>query len=119
MTEQERAEWQQRLQAAVAETLRRRAQRRQQRQDLNAARAAGLRQRHHQKLHREDQPMTPAEQTAVEFDIRRRERAELDRAIARYCLHPHPELIKAIHAYATACARAAVAVVREVQAEKA
>lgn len=62
--------------------------------------------------------MTPAEQTAVEFDIRRRERAELDRALVRHCLSPHPELRKAIEAYAVACARAAVAVTREVQAGK-
>ena len=60
--------------------------------------------------------MTPEEQTAVEFDIRRREKAELDRVLVRHCLSPHPELRQAIEAYATACARAAVAVVRQVQA---
>ena len=56
VTEQEQAEWQQLLQAAVAETLRRRAQRRQQRQDLNAARTIGLQHRHHAKTNRKDQP---------------------------------------------------------------
>ena len=61
--------------------------------------------------------MTPTEQTAVEFEIKRRERAELDRALVRYCLSPHPQLIQAIEAYAVACARAAVAVAREVQAK--
>lgn len=56
MTEQELDEWEQRLRAAVAETLRKRATRRQQRQDLNEARTVGLQHRHHTKTHREDQP---------------------------------------------------------------
>lgn len=56
MTDEERAEWEERLRTAVAETLRKRAQRRQQRQDLNAARTIGLQHRHHAKTHRKDQP---------------------------------------------------------------
>ncbi|MEU6208197.1 hypothetical protein ABZ814_32010 [Micromonospora musae] len=50
MTEQERAEWEQRLAAAVAETVRRRQARRQLRQQLDEARAHGLQQRHRQRL---------------------------------------------------------------------
>jgi imidazolonepropionase-like amidohydrolase len=50
MTPTEEAEWQQRLQAAVAETVRRREARRQQREQLNAARTHGLQQRHRQRL---------------------------------------------------------------------
>lgn len=50
MTEQEQAEWQQRLAAAVADTIRRRQARRQLRQQLDTARAHGLQQRHRQRL---------------------------------------------------------------------
>ncbi|MBM0233367.1 hypothetical protein JNW91_16795 [Micromonospora sp. STR1_7] len=52
MTEQERVEWQQRLQAAVDETLRRRAARRQLHQDHTAARNAGLAHRNRARLAR-------------------------------------------------------------------
>lgn len=52
MTEQERAEWEERLQAAVAETVRRRLARRKLREQLDAARAYGLTQRHARKLNR-------------------------------------------------------------------
>lgn len=54
MTEQEHAEWQERLRAAVADTIRRRAARRQQHQDFAAARAYGLQQRHARKLNPKD-----------------------------------------------------------------
>ncbi|MEW2444687.1 hypothetical protein [Micromonospora marina] len=50
MTEQERAEWEQRLRAAVDETLRRRATRRQLREQHQAARNHGLRHRHAARL---------------------------------------------------------------------
>ncbi|MDZ5441755.1 hypothetical protein U2F26_03285 [Micromonospora sp. 4G57] len=52
MTEQERVEWEQRLRAAVVETIRRRQARRRQRQELDDARNHGLRQRHATKLNR-------------------------------------------------------------------
>ncbi|WKU03858.1 hypothetical protein [Micromonospora sp. HUAS LYJ1] len=52
MTEQEAAEWQERLQAATAAAVRRREDRRKLRAQLDAARAIGLQRRHHQKLHR-------------------------------------------------------------------
>ncbi|MEV4212927.1 hypothetical protein [Micromonospora sp. NPDC049662] len=56
MTEQERAEWEQRLRDAVSETVRRRTRRRQQRQDLNTARTIGLQRRHQAKTNRKDRP---------------------------------------------------------------
>ncbi|MEU8220904.1 hypothetical protein AB0C47_34750 [Micromonospora taraxaci] len=56
MTGQDLDEWEQRLRDAVAETVRKRARRRQQRQDLNAARAIGLQHRHHAKTNRKDRP---------------------------------------------------------------
>ncbi|XTZ16405.1 hypothetical protein ACQSSU_03105 [Micromonospora echinospora] len=55
MTEQERAEWEERLSAAVAETIRRRQKRRAERDHLAQARAHGLRQRHASKTTRNQQ----------------------------------------------------------------
>ncbi|MFD4206255.1 hypothetical protein ACFWRG_09715 [Micromonospora tulbaghiae] len=52
MTEEERAEWEQRLRSAVDETLRRRAARRQLREQHQAARNHGLRHRHAARLAR-------------------------------------------------------------------
>jgi hypothetical protein len=52
MTESEEQEWQERLQAAVGETLRKRAAKRAERQQFAADRDAGLVQRHAQKLAR-------------------------------------------------------------------
>lgn len=52
MTEEELAEWQERLAEAVAETLRRRAARATFLAERAAARAHGLRARHEQKLAR-------------------------------------------------------------------
>lgn len=54
MTEQERAEWQERLRAAVAKTLQRRAERRRIRAQLDQARDQGLQHRHQTKLDRKD-----------------------------------------------------------------
>ncbi|MEV0156885.1 hypothetical protein AB0H57_24580 [Micromonospora sp. NPDC050686] len=51
MTPTEQAEWQERLQAAVAETLRKREERKRIRDEFAAARTIGLKRRHHQKLH--------------------------------------------------------------------
>lgn len=62
--------------------------------------------------------MTPAEETAVEFDIRRRERHELTMLLLQSGARDLNAINAAIEAYACACARAAVAIVREVQAEK-
>lgn len=52
MTEQEAAEWQARLNTAVAETVRRRAERRLLREEHQAARNVGLRHRHATRLAR-------------------------------------------------------------------
>ena len=54
MTQQERDEWEQRLRAAVAETLRRREARKQLRAQAAIARAHGLKARHQAKLNRKD-----------------------------------------------------------------
>lgn len=62
--------------------------------------------------------MTPAEETAVEFDIRRRERHELTLLLLQSGARNLNAVNTAIEAYAVSCARAAVAVVRQVQAEK-
>lgn len=63
MTEQERAEWQQRLEAAVAETLRQRQARRQLREQHQAARDIGLRHRHAARLaHAQGDAMPTTEQ---------------------------------------------------------
>jgi hypothetical protein len=50
MTETELAEWQQRLRAAVEQTLRRRAAKAAIRRELDERRQAGLRERHAHKL---------------------------------------------------------------------
>jgi hypothetical protein len=55
MTETERAEWQQRLRAAVEQTLRRRADRAAIRRELNHLRQHGLPARHAQKLNRPEE----------------------------------------------------------------
>lgn len=52
MTEQERTDWHARLEAAVADTIRRRQARRQMRDDHAAARAAGLVHRNRARLAR-------------------------------------------------------------------
>ena len=49
MTEQEQVEWEDRLRQAVAETLRKRQERRRQREQLQAARTIGLERRHQAK----------------------------------------------------------------------
>ncbi|MEH1013059.1 hypothetical protein V6U90_08100 [Micromonospora sp. CPCC 206060] len=54
MTEQERAHWEERLQAAVAESVRRRKARRDARAQFDAARAHGLQRRHAGKLARKN-----------------------------------------------------------------
>jgi len=57
MTEEELQEWQERLRAAVAETLRKRAARAAYRAERATARAYGLQARHHAKLNRpKDKP---------------------------------------------------------------
>lgn len=55
MTDTETQAWRQRLEAAVEQTLRRRAARRDLRQQLDVRRQAGLAARHHQKLTRNRQ----------------------------------------------------------------
>ena len=61
--------------------------------------------------------MDPTEQTHTEFEIKRMERAALEALLHRRFLFYDNELTTAIEAYAVAKARAAVAVVREVQAK--
>ncbi|MDG4792423.1 hypothetical protein [Micromonospora sp. WMMD1082] len=78
MTEQERAEWEQRLAAAVAGTIRRRAQRRQERADRAAARTAGLTHRHRDRLaHRKATTMTNPDEQTLTVDVSGLRDAEL------------------------------------------
>ena len=62
--------------------------------------------------------MTPEEETAVEFAIRQRERYELTMLLLASGARDLKAVNQAIEAYAVACARAALAISRQVQAEK-
>ncbi|GIJ25482.1 hypothetical protein Vqi01_06440 [Micromonospora qiuiae] len=70
MTEQERAEWEQRLAAAVAATVRRRERTRRERDQHAAARAAGLRHRHRDRLtHRKADSMTNPDDQRLTVEV--------------------------------------------------
>lgn len=62
--------------------------------------------------------MTPAEQTTTEFSIVARERFELTMLLLQSGARELKALNEAIEAYAVAKARAAIAIVREVQARE-
>lgn len=90
MTEEEAQGWRERLEAAVAETVRRRAARASLRRDLDARRQAGLVARHQTKLNRKDTAVPDADKIAVDLTgIGPADRQQLANALTRVASMRH------------------------------